>query len=114
MYFFLPEHERETSSGSVTDGSSTFGVKVSDGPDGGAAELLRHLVLVLARVSSVMELLTQAAQKSLTEEERQVGRLTTAKSTRPVHSRVVIPERVCRSASSTAVDDAVKRCFFYL
>lgn len=78
----LPDNERETWSDSVTDGSSSsvLRVKACDGPDGGIAELLQHLVLVLTRVSSVMELLTQAAQKSLVEEERQVGQTDQTKA----------------------------------
>lgn len=56
----------------LAEEGTTLKVKESDGPDLGLAELLQHLVVVLTRVSSVKELLTQAAQESLAEEERQV------------------------------------------
>lgn len=72
VFFCLPEAGGGTSSDCVTDGSSTLSVKVSDGGESGVAGLLQNLVEVLTRVSSVTELLSQAAQKNLAEEERQV------------------------------------------
>lgn len=52
--------------------NSTLKVKLSDGPETGVLELFSQLVELLTSVSSVVELLSQAAQSSLSEEERQV------------------------------------------
>lgn len=82
MYNFIPcfhvwhlyhtEPEGAPSSESVMEENSTLKVKLSDAPETGVLELFSQLVELLTSVSSVVELLSQAAQSSLSEEERQV------------------------------------------
>lgn len=57
---------------SAVEGSGTTAADLSDGPEAGTVQRLSQLVEPLTSVSSVVELLSQAAQTSLHERERQV------------------------------------------
>lgn len=71
-HLYHTEPEEAPSSESVMEENSMLKVKLSDGPETGVLEFFSQLVELLTSVSSVVELLSQAAQSSLSEEERQV------------------------------------------
>lgn len=71
------EPERALSSEIVEEENSTMAAEVSDGPKTGIVERFSQLVELLTSVSSVLELLSQAAQSSLDEQERQVEQVAT-------------------------------------
>lgn len=67
-----PEPEEARSSESVEEENKTTAAKESTRPAAGVLEHSSQLVELLSSMSSVLELLSQAAQSSLEEQERQV------------------------------------------
>lgn len=65
------EPEEDKSSESAVEGNTTAD-KVSNGPETGLLEHSSQLVELLSNMPSVLELLSQSAQSSLDEQERQV------------------------------------------
>lgn len=70
------EPETAVSSGSVAEDNSTMAAELPDGHKSGILEHSSELVELLTNVSSVLELLSQAARDSLDERERQVELVT--------------------------------------
>ncbi|XP_044068624.1 zinc finger and BTB domain-containing protein 40 isoform X2 [Siniperca chuatsi] len=68
----LSEPEEAKSSESIVEENNTTAAKVSNGPATGLLEHSSQLVELLINMSSVLELLSQAAHSSLDEQERQV------------------------------------------